>query len=269
MNKDIFLCFFIVIFFIPHKAHTQEMNSIDILHNLNVCQDLLKELHQQELPHLQKKENFVKLTKVVSQGYESIRIELIMISNENGSASEVIESLYCRIDFKINDSEMVFSSLYCADKLRQEDVKKTIESHKVKNACKWNAQPEDSFLYSGSVTEYLAIADAIAKRAHYCVKGDDYRPGYFSEIIITDEDIILSQVNHMNAKSLDHKNDYSLRKLEFTIPLILKERNVSRYDYRIGDMLIEFSDSSSPNNKSCGEAIKEQIEKEKFAYEKK
>jgi hypothetical protein len=67
----------------------------------------------------------------------------------------------------------------------------------------------------------------------------------------------------MNAKSLDHKKDYSLRKLKFTIPLTINQSDVPSFDYQIGEMLIEFSDHSSERNLFCGDAILEQIERER------
>jgi len=63
----------------------------------------------------------------------------------------------------------------------------------------------------------------------------------------------------MNAKSLNHKADYSLRNLEFIITINNFPHDTTRCDYQIGTMLINFSDLSSKNNKTCGDAILNQI----------
>ncbi|MEJ0031007.1 MAG: hypothetical protein WDO15_11800 [Bacteroidota bacterium] len=57
--------------------------------------------------------------------------------------------------------------------------------------------------------------------------------------------IELQQVNYMNARSLDHKDDYSLRSLVFRISLDGNQK-----------MITEFTDRSSQNNRECGERIK-------------
>jgi hypothetical protein len=135
------------------------------------------------------------------------------------------------------------------------------------NTSPWQEKPHNKIYLNEGISDYLTIADTIASQAVNCASGDDYRPGNFSRISVSDDSIILSQINYMNSRSIDHKNDYSLRKLEVLIPLTVMESNDSLYDYRIGDMLIEFSDRSSPNNRQCGKAIKEQIEKTKADLE--
>lgn len=119
-----------------------------------------------------------------------------------------------------------------------------------------------------NIERYLIVAESIARSAQHCAKGDDYRPGYFSEIIVTPEGITLQQINHMNSRSPDHKKDYSLRNLEFFIPLKPSSPGTRSLlpDDHIGIMRISFSDGSSPNNRACGEKILEKIAEEKSAF---
>jgi hypothetical protein len=94
------------------------------------------------------------------------------------------------------------------------------------------------------VYKNLSTADSIANLASNCTMGDDYSPGNFSKVILSKSHIELQQVNYMNAKSLDHKNNYSLRSLVFRIPLDERSK-----------MITEFTDRSSENNRHCGERI--------------
>jgi hypothetical protein len=119
-----------------------------------------------------------------------------------------------------------------------------------------------------AVERYLIIAESIARCAQHCAVGDNYRPGYFSDMIVTPEGITLQQINHMNARSLDHKKNYSLRNLEFFIPLKQTSPGTRSLlpDDHIGVMRISFSDRSSQNNRACGEKILEKIAEEKSAF---
>lgn len=94
------------------------------------------------------------------------------------------------------------------------------------------------------ITKHLTTADSIASLALNCTAGDDYRPGNFSKVTYANTYIELQQVNYLNAKSLDHKNDYSLRSLVFRIPLSENSK-----------MITEFTDRSSENNRHCGDRI--------------
>jgi hypothetical protein len=96
-----------------------------------------------------------------------------------------------------------------------------------------------------AVLQQIDTADNIASVALNCTAGDDYRPGNFSKVLLAANHIELQQVNYMNAKSLDHKNDYSLRSLVFRISV--------KGDTK---MITEFTDRSSQNNRECGERVK-------------
>ncbi|MEI9918912.1 MAG: hypothetical protein WDO14_08910 [Bacteroidota bacterium] len=99
--------------------------------------------------------------------------------------------------------------------------------------------------WSNEIIKNLETADNIASLAVNCTTGDNYGPGNFSKILLSSHHIELQQVNYMNAKSLDHKDDYSLRSLVFRIPLSGNTK-----------MITEFTDRSSQNNRECGERIK-------------
>lgn len=73
--------------------------------------------------------------------------------------------------------------------------------------------------FSERIVKQLTTADSVASLGLNCTTGDSYRPGNFSKVIYTKNNIELQQVNYMNAKSLDHKHDYSLRSLVFRIAL--------------------------------------------------
>lgn len=95
------------------------------------------------------------------------------------------------------------------------------------------------------VVKSLMKADSIANLVLNCASGDDYWPGNFSEVIYGSKYIELRQVNYMNAKSLDHRKDYSLRSLVFHVPMSADTK-----------MTWEFTDRSSENNRRCGDSIK-------------
>jgi hypothetical protein len=127
----------------------------------------------------------------------------------------------------------------------------------------------DSSSLSSEVNAYLTMAESIATPAYLCAAGDDYRPGYFSEISLDANGITLEQINHMNSRSLNHKTDYSLRNLEFFIPLDDSPEQNKRpgidTEY-IGKMRVDFSDRSSENNRKCGDKIMEKLEEERAKF---
>lgn len=238
------------------------METTKILNRLEVYQNLLNDLQIQELSYLNKSENFIRLKKSLTLEYSFIRLELIRVSKENTSTDKPTENLYCQLIFQIKDDIVIHTDTYCEDQLRIPELKQTIHNHQADHCHTWSETISNpSSDYDKSIKRYLDIADSIAKQAHNCSRGDDYRPGFYSKIMITETVIKLSQINTMNSKSIDHKQNYHLRKLEFLIPLD-NQPTTLWFDYRIGSMLLNFSDNSSVNNRSCGNFIKEQIEKE-------
>ncbi|MFL5729128.1 MAG: hypothetical protein ACJ75J_06520, partial [Cytophagaceae bacterium] len=258
-----FFCagFIIILFFSP-EAHTQSMKTVDILAKLNLYQDLLKEMQQQELVYLQARNKDIRLSKVLSVEYSFITLELMSSTKEEDSGQ-----LYCSVRFELTDQGTILNEVFCEEESRKLELEKRIKKNKALYRFILNDKSNESFPYSPTIFRYLNIADTIAVKAMHCARGDDYRPGFYSKIEITDEFIVLSQINHMNSRSLEHKENYSLRDLEFIIPLTGIAKDPSRYDYQIGEMLVEFSDRSSSSYKSCGAHIKEQMEQEKKAYD--
>lgn len=154
-----------------------------------------------------------------------------------------------------------------SDRSREQQLETSIRNNKALTDFRWSVAGAHAIQSEMIVTRCLEAADAIAKCAVNCAHGDDYRPGCYSSVLVTDAEIVLSQINHMNAKSLKHKHDYCLRNLVFTIPLTKQDAMVKLADHQLGPMLISFSDHSSANNRRCGEAIMEQIKLEKIAYQ--
>jgi hypothetical protein len=231
------------------------MKSVDILNNLASYLRLAEILYQHEQPYLQKTEDFSMLTKSVRNEYTFITIELTLRTTKSD-----YENLYCKLSFVLEKESARLSELYCADKSRTQIIETIVRQHKGVHEARWQANPPNEAGYDIAIGNYLSIADRIAEKAMHCAAGDHYQPGAFSCFQVTDERIVLTQNNHMNAKSLNHKQNYSLHNLEFIIPL--KDTTVLRTtsdSYKVGLMLINFSDRSSSNNKVCGDAIKAQI----------
>lgn len=118
--------------------------------------------------------------------------------------------------------------------------------------------------FTQEVMDSVKIAESIASEAYLCGSGDNYRPGYFSEIKQDSRGIHLEQVNHLHAKSIAHKRDYYLRDLKFFIPTSSDEMTGDIFSERIGNMVIQFRDHSSDNNRSCGHRIQEKIKEHRL-----
>ena len=157
------------------------------------------------------------------------------------------------VRFELTDKAGKLTSFYCEDDSLKKIIADKIE---LENWPGWTSPSSIEMPYSGEVLQSMQTADSIAALAKNCTRGDDYRPGNFSKISVDSNRIRLEQINHMNAKSLAHKNDYSLRKLVFTIPLETNPANEgSLQKYQIGIMAVAFSDHSSENKRSCGDKI--------------
>ena len=130
-----------------------------------------------------------------------------------------------------------------------------------------STESEHTDVLTEEVAHYLTMADEIAKQVYLCSAGDDYRPGYYSEISIDDYGIRLKQINYHNARSIKHKQDYYMRTLEFYIPLTTEEPKLLFQQEKIGKMLVEFSDSSSEHNKVCGNKILEKLKEARLKFE--
>ncbi len=243
------------------------MKAIDIFKNFAVYNNILQDIQQQELPELRKKKGFVKLSKSVSNQYTFLYLELrTVIKNEK---NEIDNELYCKITFELKESKMELTEVYCQENSRKTAMEKIIDHNLRANNNKWIIEHTDKIFIDKNVTNYLLVSDSIAEQAYNCASGDDYWPGYYNKVLMDDERIELSQVNRMNSRSLDHKDDYSMRDLVFTIPLNGLTKVTYLYDYEIGDMKINFYDGSSKNNKTCGEKIIKKILEIQASFGKK
>jgi hypothetical protein len=164
--------------------------------------------------------------------------------------------------------KVVPSDCYYHDQQKIETLKRHFELLTVYSVGDSSGKTPGNFTYTEELNAYLTIAESIATSAYLCTAGDDYRPGYFSEITVKSEGIMLNQINYMNSRSLDHKKNYSLRDLKIFIPLkpLPEHRSRQMDEYYIGTMRIHFSDRSSQNNRTCGDRILEKIEEEKLRF---
>ena len=217
-------------------------------------QQLLEAILVFEQTHFQTIGAPTVLRKYIKQSYSFIELSL-----------KQDELLYAQAVFEISQDQAVLQKVYVSDRSREQQLEASIRNNKALKDFRWTVAGAHAIQNELVIARCLAAADAIARRAVNCAHGDDYRPGCYSSVLVSDTEIILSQINHMNAKSLKHKNDYCLRNLVFTIPLI-EQVQVKLSDHQLGPMRISFSDSSSANNLRCGEAIMEQIKLEQAAY---
>jgi len=234
------------------------MNTINILANLLPYQSLLKRLLVHEHDYLNAIPAYTKPTTRIRSQYDFITLWLGYLSEEDGP-HRPIENSYGEIRFKLNGTRPEVEQVHCEEKSRADALTALAKAHAAAPRNAWYPALETPLYLNETVTKYLTIADDIAGPVINGASGDNYRPGNFSEISVDEGFIVLSQINHMNAKSLAHKNDYSLRDLVFTIPLGDDRKSQSFDDTLIGEMLVEFSDRSSANNRTCGNGIAERI----------
>lgn len=239
------------------------MNTIAILNHLQPYQNLLYDLQSQETQYLTHQPGFARLNKKIRSAYSFIVLELKQ--EFEGQDNEI---LYAEITFEEREGKMVLMKVYCEDKLRIAELESTIKNNPLVHDVVWDSHPNTDVFVDGVLSNYLNIADSIASLALHCNTGDNYRPGYYSAIIIEKHEVVLQQINHMHSRSIDHKDNYHLRNLEIRIPFHGSPTKPSRFDYQIGDMGISFSDASSKNNKACGDRILEKIKLLKIEFEK-
>jgi hypothetical protein len=234
------------------------MRTLDLLTTLDDYVSLLKAVKEKEISQPSDKEDPGIFLATVS-----LRYNFIMLKLEHGkklpASQRYMLSRYMECTFRIEQDKVSVATFYFQQKEREATVKKFILENTPK---KW-APGSKKNRYGEEVVRLLSIADDIAQAANLCATGDDYGPGFYSEIIIEQSRLILRQTNHMNSRSLAHREDYHMRDLEFFIPLQVMEEKASSYDYSIGNMFINFSDMSSKNNKSCGERLKQKIAEHK------
>jgi len=238
------------------------MNAVTLVSGLYEYFLLLNEIEEAVITRYKEKgEPTTRFLKTVSLQYNRIAIQL---NTKEEGVSRQLAPEYFRSTFEVMDQSVSMTNLYCEREEAENQMREYVLQHAPTSfPTKTNA---DTNFLSDETQGYLTIADEIAKQAYLCSSGDDYRPGYFSEIIIEDTQIILKQINHWNSRSIDHKKDYHLRNLEFYIPLTDDELKPSFKDEHLGRMLIQFSDRSSQNNKRCGDWIREKMNEEQLKF---
>jgi hypothetical protein len=236
-----------------------QSSAIELLNGLQEYLSLLAAIRDNGIKNLQTSGYPpMEFRNTVSLSYSFIKIRL-----DHADQGRRASTLYLECTFQVEGAKVSITEIYCSDKTREQPIRDLIQ---LRSPFTWSSDPKHN-TYNEETLGYLAIADEIAEQGYLCTSGDNYFPGFFSEITIEDSGITLKQINRMNSKSLDHRNDYSMRDLEFFIPLNLNGGNPfeaeSRIrtgnDYSIGKMLVNFSDRSSENKKACGNRIREKI----------
>ena len=197
-------------------------------------------------------------SKSVSLRYNAITLQLKYKNEEEESNAD-----YCLMTFTIEGQNVSVADITCERIEREGSIRDQVQNDLPTTFPSTTGTDN----LNNETKQYLNIADEIAKQAYLCSSGDDYYPGYFSAIAINDDGIILEQINHWNARSIDHKNNYYLRNLRFYIPNTATESRLSYGEEKIGKMNVYFSDSSSSNNKKCGDKILKKIEEQKSLFE--
>jgi len=232
------------------------MNTIEFLHALHPYLILLTAIATNS-----KERTGSEMIKTISLSYSNIKLRLEVQDKKDADSN-----LYLLASFQIDQEKVLLTDVYCKDTEKRKEFEEAIRSQMPPSAFLQSFTLEED-PFSKEVIHYLTIADAIAKQAYLCSSGDDYRPGYFSEIILEENRIVLRQINRHNSRSVDHKQDYHLRDLEFFIPLNDVAEKLSFQDEQIGAMRIHFSDGSSKNNKQCGDRIQKKINEERLRFD--
>lgn len=237
------------------------MNSIKIVNDLHTYLSLLNKIEAQEIDYYKLLEKPIpaNFSKSVSLGYNTLTISLNYKTEDGERHPDYFWTI-----FTVEDQNVSIKNLGCIHNERENIIREYVLNHIPKT---FPSTPETNIL-DKETEQYLNIADEIAKQAYLCSSGDHYHPGFFSKISVDEAGIILQQINHWNARSIDHKKDYHLRNLEFYIPNLITESKLSFRDEKIGRMTIHFSDRSSENNKNCGDKIFSKIQEQKALFEK-
>ena len=263
--KTVFLFIGLFVFF---TSNAQTMTTIEILQNLKPYVTFLEELKHSELSNVKNQEGFVELRGSVSNQYNFITVRLHCVTSPlNDDRKSFDERLLCEVRFEIVNDKIVLKEVYHEKPLRNTAIVLSVQSNKKISDVSWQTKVEHPASYL-EYLQYLTAADQIASLAMNCASGDNYRPGFYSQIEIGEEYIWLTQNNHMNSRSLDHKENYSMRKLKFWIPLIEHPEQTRMFDYTIDAMKLEFSDHSSANNRACGDRIEDKIKELSSSWKK-
>ncbi len=230
------------------------MTILEILNILKPFREYLIQLHESEM----KRQPGYEWEYSLSLSYTFITLKLL-----RGTKDDNYKDLYIEIIFRIEKNVIVFSEIHPADGINTQHLTEEIKSDKKLHTRVFKGLQEEPIVFSDEVQNYLSIADRISKNAVNMNTGDDYWPGNYSKVKYAKNTIVLEQINHMNSRSLNHKEDYCLRDLIFRIDLQNVITSESQFEaYQIGNMQILFSDRSSKNNRQAGDFILEQIKTE-------
>lgn len=229
------------------------MKAIEILYNFTPYQLFLEELFEKE----SKANPGVHWERSIENQYR-----FIVLKVEYGENTEYRLQTAIKITFEIDKNKIALTEIYTEDPSKKEAIEKSILGNPAIREAQWHTEPNNTWYHEEETTAYINIADEIAEAGSNCSSGDHYAPGHFSEIKVNSQGIFLNQINLYNSRSIDHKDNYHMRKLRFFIPLfkgmkVLRE--MEDMTYQIGEMQVSFSDDSSPVNRRCGEKIVEQI----------
>jgi hypothetical protein len=236
------------------------MTAVELVNETYTYVQLLFSLEEQEQVFLKTKEEHAAVfRKIVSLRYDTITLILDVVIAA-GAKPETSRYLECTID--VGKQKVGIDRVYCQHKKREPHILNYIQHHTPERFPSGNHPA-----HTPEIRDYITIADTIAKEAYLYSSGDDYRPGNFSEIMVDDDIITLRQINRHNSRSIDHKDNYTMRDLEFLIPLNTVILKPSFEDECIGNMVIRFSDRSSTKNKQAGDQIRKKIDDAKLKFE--
>lgn len=113
-----------------------------------------------------------------------------------------------------------------------------------------------AWLENPSVRLALERADRVGKIGRDCAH-TTYGDAYYEKIVLSSQGILLEQTDYWNATSLDREN-YCMRRLVMFIAFA--EALPAFYNFQQKENLyLAFSDSSAPNYRACGKAVREAI----------
>lgn len=230
------------------------MTALEIVHILKPYNEYVIKLQNQE----SERQPQYEYSYDVSLSYTFLTLKVLRKTTDGTNKSVCIQ-----ITFRIENNIIVLSDFFHADSIDTAIVTEEIKSNTSLHHVLFALPEKSTTQLLNETINSLSIADRISNHAVNMHTGDNYWPGNYSSVILTADGITLEQINHMNSRSLNHKDNYSLRDLVFQIhiqPAVTFKQSFG--DVLLGNMLISFSDHSSQNNRAAGDAIQEQLKKE-------
>lgn len=225
---------------------SQQLSSQTLLNKLHPFWEAIEEIREEVT-----EKKGVHYVSLLEQSYDFITL---ILQDSSGQ-------LFLEIKYQLKSQNMlVQTNFYCAD----EELRKKVlaKAKKMEGKFDWNNPAKTTFNLSSDQILYLQIADRIAS------KGNDIsaRPSDYGRLLLSSKWIKLTQSNHWNSKSLDHKDSYYMRDLSILIPLekvAESDPNPISIDlYQIGAMQVHFVDGSAKSSRGTGDEILAQIKKE-------